>query len=350
VNRPDVKGREAVLKVHARNKPLADDVKLSVIAQRTTGFSGADLENLLNEAALLAARNNKKKITMEEIDEAIDRVIAGPQKKSRVISEKERKIVAYHEAGHVICGYYLENADVVHKVTIVPRGQAGGYAMMLPKEDRYLATKSELLDRVTGLLGGRVAEEIVFGEISTGASNDFEKATSIDRAMITEYGMSEKLATMTFGRSQGQVFLGRDLGHEQNYSDRVAYEIDIEMQEMIRKCYNRAKNLLLEHRDKLELLAQTLLVRETLDEEQIKQLLETGKLDDDNDVKVNIQGKEEKENKDSAEGNSSAQEKQPDIKAGPAYPNGSTNFSDLDIGPRQNNISTHPDQDNDQTV
>ncbi|MRG27005.1 ATP-dependent zinc metalloprotease FtsH [Laceyella tengchongensis] len=293
VNRPDVKGREAVLKVHARNKPIADDVKLNVIAQRTTGFSGADLENLLNEAALLAARSNKKKITMEEVDEAIDRVIAGPQKKSRVISEKERKIVAYHEAGHVLCGYYLENADIVHKVTIVPRGQAGGYAMMLPKEDRYLATKGELLDRVTGLLGGRVAEEIIFGEISTGASNDFEKATAIVRAMITEYGMSDKLATMTFGRSQGQVFLGRDLSQEQNYSDKVAYEIDIEMQEMVRKCYNRAKNLLIERRDQLELMAQTLLVRETLDEEQIKQLLETGKLDDDSDVKVNIQTKDD---------------------------------------------------------
>jgi cell division protease FtsH len=294
VNRPDVKGREAILRVHARNKPLADEVKLSVIAQRTTGFSGADLENLLNEAALLAARANKKKITWEEVDEAIDRVIAGPQKPSRVISEKERKIVAYHEAGHVIVGYYCEHADRVHKVTIVPRGQAGGYAMMLPKEDRYLATKNELLDRVTGLLAGRVAEEIVFGEISTGASNDFEKATAIVRAMITEYGMSDRLAPMQYGRSQGQVFLGRDLGHEQNYSDRIAYEIDTEMQETIRRCYERAKQMLLERRDQLELLAQTLLVKETLDEEQIKSLLETGKLPEDEDVKVNIQGKEEK--------------------------------------------------------
>ncbi|MBH8598781.1 MULTISPECIES: ATP-dependent zinc metalloprotease FtsH [unclassified Thermoactinomyces] len=342
VNRPDVKGREAVLKVHARNKPLADSVKLSVIAQRTTGFSGADLENLLNEAALLAARNNKKKITMEEIDEAVDRVIAGPQKKSRVISEKERKIVAYHEAGHVICGYYLENADIVHKVTIVPRGQAGGYAMMLPKEDRYLATKGELLDRVTGLLGGRVAEEVFFGEISTGASNDFEKATSIVRAMITEYGMSDKLATMIFGRSQGQVFLGRDLGHEQNYSDKVAYEIDMEMQEMIRKCYNRAKNLIIEHRDKLELLAQTLLVRETLDEEQIKQLLENGKLDDD-DVKVTIQGKEEKEKDESSVSHETKNS------GDTSYTNGASALNELDEEPDKNSIvhndsdSTNPD-------
>ncbi|TCP66225.1 ATP-dependent zinc metalloprotease FtsH [Baia soyae] len=296
VSRPDVKGREAILKVHARNKPLADSVKLNVIAQRTTGFSGADLENLLNEAALLAARENKKKITMDEVDEAVDRVIAGPAKKSRVVSEKERKIVAYHEAGHAIVGYYVPNADIVHKVTIVPRGQAGGYVMSLPKEDRYLATKGELLDRVTGILGGRVAEEIIFGEVSTGASNDFEKATAIVRSMITEYGMSDRLATMQFGRSQGQVFLGRDIGHEQNYSDQVAYEIDSEMQELIRTCYKRAMDILNERKDQLELLAQTLLTRETLDEEQIKQLLDTGKIDDrpvDDDVKVNIQGKEE---------------------------------------------------------
>jgi cell division protease FtsH len=344
VNRPDVKGREAVLKVHARNKPLADSVNLKTIAQRTTGFSGADLENLLNEAALLAARSGKKKITMEEIDEAIDRVIAGPAKKSRVFSEKERKIVAYHEAGHVLCGYYLENADVVHKVTIVPRGTAGGYAMMLPKEDRYLATKSELLDRVTGLLGGRVAEEIVFGEISTGASNDFEKATGIVRAMITEYGMSDKLATMTFGRSQGQVFLGRDLGHEQNYSDRIAYEIDMEMQELIRFCYNRAKSLLLEKRDKLELLAQTLLVRETLDENQIRQLLDTGRLDDDDEVKVHIQGKEEKNAGEGEEakgsGDDGREEARSEVTSSTKLPNGPTFYPDFDAGPRKNRFAS----------
>jgi cell division protease FtsH len=291
VNRPDVRGREEILKVHARNKPIDPSVKLSVVAQRTTGFSGADLENLLNEAALLAARENKRKITMLEIDEAVDRVIAGPQKKSRVVSAKERRIVAYHEAGHVIVGYYVKNADTVHKVTIVPRGQAGGYAMMLPKEDRYIATKGELLDRVTGLLGGRVAEEVVFGEVSTGASNDFERATGIVRSMITEYGMSEKFATMQFGKTQGQVFLGRDLGHEQNYSDQIAYEIDTEMQELIRSCYDQAKQMLTERREQLNLLAETLLTRETLDEEQIKQLLETGKIDDS--VVVTIQGKDD---------------------------------------------------------
>ncbi len=293
VNRPDVKGREAILKVHARNKPLEENVKLDVIAQRTIGFTGADLENLLNEAALLAVRRNKDKIGMAEIDEAIDRVIAGPQKKSRVISEKEKRTIAYHEAGHTIVGYYLEHAETVHKVTVVPRGQAGGYVVMLPKEDRFLLTKNELLDRVTGLLAGRVAEEITFGEISTGAHNDFEKATNIVRRMITEFGMSDKLAPMQFGRSQGHVFLGRDLGHEQNYSDAIAYEIDQEMQELIRSCYERAKNLILEHRDQLELIAETLLVKETLDAEEIKQLLETGKLDDpelNEKIKVNIQG------------------------------------------------------------
>ncbi|MFC4075520.1 ATP-dependent zinc metalloprotease FtsH [Salinithrix halophila] len=297
VNRPDVKGREAVLKVHARNKPLDEDVRLKTIAQRTTGFTGADLENLLNEAALLAARRQKKKVSMSEIEEAIDRVIAGPEKKSRVISEKEKKTIIYHEGGHAVVGYFLEHADTVHKITVVPRGQAGGYVVMLPKEDRFLMTKNELLDRVTGLLGGRAAEEVVFGEISTGAHNDFEKATSIVRRMITEFGMSERLAPMQFGRSQGQVFLGRDLGHEQNYSDAVAYEIDQEMQEMMNRCYKKAKEILNKKRDKLELIAQTLYKKETLDAEEIRQLMDKGKLDkpldDDPDVSVNIQGKEE---------------------------------------------------------
>ncbi|MCS1352394.1 ATP-dependent zinc metalloprotease FtsH [Mechercharimyces sp. CAU 1602] len=294
VNRPDVKGREAVLRVHARNKPLEEDMRLDIIAQRTTGFTGADLENLLNEAALLAARRNKKMISMAEVDEAIDRVIAGPEKKSRVISEKEKKTVAYHEGGHAVVGYFLEHADTVHKVTVVPRGQAGGYVVMLPKEDRFLMTKNELLDRVTGLLGGRVAEEIIFGEISTGAHNDFEKATQIIRSMITEYGMSERLGPMQFGRSQGgQVFLGRDIGNEPNYSDAIAYEIDQEMQDMMRQCYDRAKNLLIEKRELLDLLGQTLLVKETLDAEEIEQLMEKGKLGDpelDEKIRVNIQG------------------------------------------------------------
>lgn len=299
VDRPDVKGREAVLKVHARNKPLDDSVNLSVIARRTPGFTGADLENLLNESALLAARRNKKKISKDEVDEAIDRVIAGPEKKSRVISELEKKIVAYHEAGHTVVGYHLEHADEVHKVTVIPRGRAGGYTVMLPKEDRYFMTKTELLEKVVGLLGGRVAEEIVLGEISTGAHNDFERATEIVRRMITEFGMSDRLGPLQFGRSQGQVFLGRDIGHEQNYSDAIAYEIDKEMQDIMRECYQRCTDLLTEHRDHLELIAQTLLVKETLDASQIKQLIETGKLEEDeseadDEVKVQIQGKQEK--------------------------------------------------------
>jgi cell division protease FtsH len=278
VDRPDVKGREAVLKVHARNKPLAKDVKLDVIGKYTTGFTGADLENLLNESALIAARRNKKEISMEEIEEAIDRVIVGTQKKSRVISEREKRIVAYHEAGHTVIGYYLENADIVHKVTIIPRGRAGGYLMMLPKEDRYMMTKSELLDKVTGLLGGRIAEELFIGEIGTGASNDFQRATAIIRSMITEYGMS-KLGPMQFGTTQGQVFLGRDIGHEQNYSDQIAYEIDQEMQRMINECYETGKALLQKHEKEMHLIAQTLLEKESLDLEQITSLIEKGALE-----------------------------------------------------------------------
>lgn len=296
VDRPDVKGREAVLKVHARNKPLDDSVDLGVIARRTPGFTGADLENLLNEAALLAARRNKKKISKDEIDEAIDRVIAGPEKKSRVISDYEKKIVAYHEAGHTVVGYHLKHADEVHKVTVVPRGSAGGYTVMLPKEDRYFMTKTELLEKVIGLLGGRVAEEIVLGEISTGAHNDFERATNIVRRMITEFGMSDRLGPLQFGRSQGQVFLGRDIGHEQNYSDAIAYEIDKEMQQIIQDCYQRCTDLLTKYRDHLEAIAQTLLVKETLDASEIKQIIETGRLeesDEGDEVKVQIQGKKE---------------------------------------------------------
>jgi len=294
VDRPDVKGREEILRVHARNKPLADDVDLKLIAKRTPGFTGADLENLLNEAALLAARRDLKQITMREIDEAIDRVIAGPEKKTRVMSDFERKLVAYHEAGHTVVGYHLEHADAVHKVTIIPRGMAGGYTVMLPKEDRFFMTKSELMDKITGLLGGRVAEELVLGEISTGAHNDFERATNIARRMVTEFGMSEKLGPMQFGRPHGQVFLGRDLGTEQNYSDAIAYEIDREIQRIIRECYERARALLEQHRDELELIAQTLLEKETLDADEIRQLIETGRLDTPaggGDVKVQIQSK-----------------------------------------------------------
>jgi cell division protease FtsH len=303
VDRPDVKGRQEVLKVHARNKPLDDSVDLKVIAMRTPGFSGADLENLLNEAALVAARSERNSISMVDVDEAIDRVIAGPAKKSRVISEKERNIVAYHESGHTIIGMVLDDADMVHKVTIVPRGQAGGYAVMLPKEDRYFMTKPELLDKITGLLGGRVAEEIIFGEVSTGAHNDFQRATSIARKMITEYGMSDKIGPLQFTNGGGEVFLGRDIGNEQSYSDAIAHDIDQEMQNFINYCYDRAKTILTENKDKLELVAKTLLEVETLDAKQIKGLFEDGVLPepeeeddtDSDDVKVNIQSKDEEE-------------------------------------------------------
>jgi len=286
-----VKGREAVLKVHARNKPFTGDVKLDIIAKRTTGFSGADLENLLNEAALLAARRNKKEIAMVEIDDAIDRIIVGTEKKSRVVSDREKRIVAYHEAGHTIAGFFLEHADMVHKVTIIPRGRAGGYVIMLPKEDRMLVTKQELLDKITGLLAGRVAEELFIGEIGTGAYSDFKQATGIVRSMIMEYGMSDKLGPMQFGSSsQSQVFLGRDIGHEQNYSDSIAYEIDQEMQNITNACYDRAKKLLTEKSKEMHIIAQTLLNVETLEMEQIKRLIETGSLDggdsSDGDVSV----------------------------------------------------------------
>ncbi|KYG58625.1 ATP-dependent zinc metalloprotease FtsH [Planococcus maritimus] len=279
VGRPDVKGREEVLKVHARNKPLDDTVDMKAIAQRTPGFSGADLENLLNEAALVAARRNKKKIDMADIDEATDRVIAGPAKKNRVISKKERNIVAYHESGHTVIGLILDDADIVHKVTIVPRGQAGGYAVMLPREDRYFMTKPELLDKIAGLLGGRVAEDIVFGEVSTGAHNDFQRATAIARSMVTEYGMSDKIGPIQFGQSQGgNVFLGRDFNSDQNYSDAIAFEIDQEIQRIIKEQYVRTKEILTEKRELLELLANTLLEVETLDAAQILHLKEHGTL------------------------------------------------------------------------
>jgi cell division protease FtsH len=280
VGRPDVKGREAVLKVHARKKPLDETVDLKAIAQRTPGFSGADLENLLNEAALVAARSNKEKIDMGDIDEATDRVIAGVAKKGRVISEKERNIVAYHEAGHVVIGLTLDEAEKVHKVTIVPRGQAGGYAVMLPKEDRYFLTKGELLDKVAGLLGGRAAEDITFNEISTGAHNDFERVTSIIRSMVTEYGMSERIGQLQYtpksGAGGGNMFLGGD--SSSSFSDAIAKEIDEEMQRMVKEQYERTKQILTERRDLLELIAQTLLVEETLDAEQIEHLEKYGKL------------------------------------------------------------------------
>jgi len=302
VNRPDVRGREDVLKVHARNKPLSPDVDLSIVARSTSGFSGADLENLLNESAIVAARQDKKAIDMEDIDESVERVIAGPAKKGRVISQKERNIVAYHESGHAIIGVTYTSAEATHKVTIIPRGQAGGYTVQLPKEDRFFLTEPELREKIIGLLAGRVAEEITFGEASTGASNDFQRATDIARRMVTEFGMSNKLGPMQFGQNQSsQVFLGRDIQNESNYSDAIAYEIDTEVQNIIKECYARCQQILTEKREKLELMAQTLLKVETLEADQIHALMETGELIEpkakrrqlDNDIKVNINTKED---------------------------------------------------------
>ncbi|MCY0902540.1 MAG: ATP-dependent zinc metalloprotease FtsH [Firmicutes bacterium] len=293
VDRPDVKGREQILRVHSRNKPVSKDIRLEVLAKRTPGFTGADLENVLNEAALLTARRNKSVIEMPELDDAIDRVIAGPEKRSKVISDKERRLVAFHEGGHAVAGYYLKNGTTVHKVTIIPRGMAGGYTVSLPKEDRSFMTREDMLDRIVELLGGRVAEEIVLGEISTGASNDLERVTDIVRRMIMEFGMSSRLGPMQFGHRQGQVFLGRDIGSEQNYSDAIAYEIDKEMRTMVDECYERTRQILTEHREKLEILAQTLLEQETLDGEQVRQLMEYGRLVESNDEgpKLTINGR-----------------------------------------------------------
>lgn len=268
VDRPDVKGREEILKVHSRNKPLEEDVDLSVLARRTPGFTGADLENLMNEAALLSARRNKKKIDMPELEEAITRVIAGPEKKSRIMTDRERRLVAYHEAGHAVVAQLLPHVDPVHEVSIVPRGRAGGYTMILPKEDRFFMGKSELMDQVTHLLGGRASEELVLNEVSTGAQNDLERATEIARRMVMEYGMSENLGPMTLGHKQEEVFLGRDLTRGRNYSEEVAASIDKEVRNIIDKCYQKARTLLSENVNKLHKVAQALLEREKLDEQE----------------------------------------------------------------------------------
>ena len=277
---PDVKGREEILEVHAKNKIFSKGVKLENIASRTVGFSGADLENLLNEAALLAVRRNKKAITMAEIDEAHDRVLMGPAKISKKYTEHEKQVVAFHEAGHAVLGIKLAAANEVQKVTIIPRGSAGGYNLMLPKQETFLSTKTELLETVCGLLGGRIAEEIVFGEITTGAHNDFEKATKIVRSMVTEYGMSS-LGPLQLEQQEGSIFLGRDYNKSRNFSSQVAFEIDQEMRKIIDECYDRAKKIIKENRDLLDLIANTLLEYETLTKEQIKYLVENGCMPDE---------------------------------------------------------------------
>jgi cell division protease FtsH len=274
VGLPDVNGREEILKVHTRNKPLAEEVDLKILARGTPGFTGADLENVVNEAALLTARVSEKLISMKSMEEAIERVVAGTQKKSRVISAFEKKIVAYHEAGHALVGYLLPHTDPVHKVSIIPRGRAGGYTLMFPEEDRYYMTKTELLDRVSTLLGGRVAEKLVLNDISTGAQNDLERATSIVRQMIMEYGMSDTLGPITLGKKHDQVFLGRDLARDRDYSEEIAKSIDQEIRKTIDNCYQQAQDILEKERDKLERIAQALLEKETLDANEIKALVE----------------------------------------------------------------------------
>ena len=280
VNLPDVKGRKEILEVHAKGKKFARGINLENIAKRTVGFSGADLENLLNESALLAVRRGKEKITMAEIDEGHDRVIMGPAKKSKQYTEHEKEVVAYHEAGHAVVGIKLEGANEVQKVTIIPRGAAGGYNLMLPKEETFLSTKKELLETISGLLGGRVAEEIEFNEITTGAHNDFEKATKIARAMVTEYGMSE-LGPVQFEHQESSVFLGRDYNKSQNFSSAVADEIDVEVRKIISEQYEVTKKILEENKDLLELIAKTLLEYETITKEQIEYLVEHGCMPDE---------------------------------------------------------------------
>jgi cell division protease FtsH len=274
VDNPDAKGRLEILKVHARGKPIADDVNLEALARRTPGFSGADIANLVNEAALLAARREQTKIFMADFEDSIDRVIAGPERKSRIISEKEKEMVAYHEVGHAIVSELLPNADPVHKVSVLPRGMALGYTMQLPAQDKYLTTRSELLDDVAGLLGGRVAEEMVFSEVSTGAHNDLERATEIVRAMVCEYGMSEKIGPLTLGKRHGNPFLGRDLMEDRNYSEEVAHEIDKEIRSTMDAAYERAKSILRENREKMDTIVKVLLERETLEREEFEALME----------------------------------------------------------------------------
>jgi len=281
VDKPDVRGRLAILKVHTKGKPIGADADLDILARRTPGFTGADLANLVNEAALLAARRDKHKIEMQELEEAIERVIAGPERKSHIMSDEEKRLTAYHEGGHTLVGMMLEHADPVHKVTIIPRGRAGGYTLMLPKEDRNYATRTELIDRLKVAMGGRVAEEIVLKEISTGASQDIKQASRIVRSMVMEYGMSDVLGPVSYGEgADHQVFLGRDFNNQRNYSEEVASEIDKEVRRIMEDAYEACRQILTENRDKLELIAQALIERETLTAKELEELVETGKITD----------------------------------------------------------------------
>ena len=274
VDRPDLKGRTEILAIHTRGKPLGDKIDLEVLSRRTPGFTGADLANLVNEAALLAARHGKKEVEMEELEEAIERVIAGPEKKSRIISDKEKRIIAYHESGHALVGHFLPNTDPIHKISIISRGRALGYTLALPTEDKFLSAKGEMLDDIAMMLGGRVAEEIAIGDITSGASNDIDRATKLARQMVTRYGMSDKLGPMTLGEDQHEVFLGRDFSATPNYSQEIAFEIDKEIRRLIDDAFDTAHRILTEHRDRLDLMAEVLVERETVDKEELAALLD----------------------------------------------------------------------------
>lgn len=274
IDRPDVGGREAILKVHAKGKPFAQDVDLKVLAKRTPGFTGADLSNLLNEGALLAARKNKREIFMDDLEQAIDKVLAGPEKKSRIITPKDKEITAYHEVGHALVAYFEKDSDPLHKVTIIPRGMALGITMTLPEEDHLNLSKSQLLARIKVLLGGRLAEEIVFNDITTGAQNDLQKATELLRKMVTQFGMSEKLGPLTFGQNNEHIFLGRDFGHIRDYSEEIATQIDAEMKRIINQLHDECKKLLNEKRKHMDALAQVLLEKETIEKEEFKEIVE----------------------------------------------------------------------------
>ncbi len=284
INRPDILGREQVLAVHAKNKPLAEEVDLKILAKRTPGFTGADLQNLLNEAALLAARHNKAKIQMDDLEEAIDKVMAGPEKKSRIISDEEKENTAYHEVGHALLSKLLKNCDPLHKVSIIPRGMALGITMTLPEKDHLTMRKDQLLDRITMTLGGRVAEELTYGKesITTGASNDLEKVTALARRMVTAYGMSEKMGYMAYGKSEEHVFMGRDFGHTRDFSEEIASEIDKEVKKIVDGCYENARNLLNENRDMLEYISKNLLEEETIDEKEFTALMDKVRNDRNN--------------------------------------------------------------------
>jgi cell division protease FtsH len=274
LDRPDIRGRKEILSVHIKGKPLDKTVNIEALARRSPGFSGADLANLVNEAAILAARRNKKSIGADEFNEAIDRVIAGPERRSRIITEEEKEIIAFHEGGHAVVQRVLPKCDPVTKVTIVSRGMALGYTMSLPQEDRYLHSKSEFEDKIAGMLGGNVAEQLVFGEMTTGSSNDIEKATNLARAMVTQYGMSEKLGPLTFGRKEEMIFLGREISEQRNYSDEVAAKIDAEVREIIDRAYERAKEALIAQRAVLDRLAALLVEKETIEHDEFEALFD----------------------------------------------------------------------------